>query len=1658
MVLLDLYQKAKKKLYDTFSPVEQKVSSGLGAAANSIRNTLNSPAPQWMQSVDQGLRSFSNAAENVPKFNFARKVKNPVGRFGAEIVQGVANIPSKTVSTVFKDYGKVNTEPSYLVKRGAEAANIGVDIGSLFAGGPVVKNLAKGGLEKAGKATLKQVFKQGAKAGAKQGLAYGSTSGALSGLQEGNNLKEQGKNALKQGTIGGAMGLAAGGVLGGAIPAVGHEAGSIKRDVKNLMNPYVKRVVRKVDYEPVPGVFAGPNGENSMREIPDTARKVVKTVKMPFKPESMTGKLLSARPGMNIENVNMKKPVVVSSKELDSKIAQKNAKAKDLVNRQINSQKAGLNTAESGFVAPNNIENKSKVKYRIVKNKPVEDVPFKGDEFSKDKNLSPIKNNIINKIKPEWRTDYAMVQDDIKKIIKEEADYMMSLKGQVGEVGIYKKIGEGNVGGDTGLRRFTSNPEWYRDFFDKNGRAPRKWEIEKIAEANLKNGKGMFIDEYNNLQKTRFEIEKASMQGTAEFNKFQQRAYEKKGERLNDIGEIMNYPKDLRAGGYRKPEIERMGVDEVKKKAKLLRLGYPKNEIQKYDFDRMDLIIKRQVPYQTLKSYYQKKNALNTNFLEGIDPTELKDINPLMTGGRDVYRNFEATFGKNYPKLKSKLLDPFDQAKGNFITEQQTQLKELEENIVKRFGITKGSKMSEYVQKWGENKYIRPLQEADIPENIKLQINLSELKSLAEKTKGDWRILAMKKLEEMPNEKRQIVLSQLKQAEPKKWQSVIEADKWFRSKYESLLGELNKVREENFPTHPLYPEGTKIIPYRKDYYRHFKEANGLTGLKNLFEGPSNIDPALAASSDVTNPKTKWLSFAQKRKGDQTEYDAVGGFLDYLKNHSYAKHVDPFIQKFKGIDEEAKDLLPNSAMKFEKPRIGLSEELSQKMDPIQQMADSTDPAVIKKVLTDHGMSEAQSEWMSKELSGIKDYQKVIDFIKNKTSKNKENILGKMEPKAAAEGSDNKLNNFLVFVKNFSRDLAGKTNPMDRGIQENFMGRKVMNAMSWVNSRFKANAVLGNASSTLAQFFNIPQGFASAGARNSAKGLGDSLASIFKETTPIQKSSFIRERYFKDYNKFDTGMFDNVKKFAVWMTGFGDEIGTKFIWNSHYRKALSEGIPNPIKYADDLTRKMVAGRGIGEVPIVQKSKIIQMVAPFQLEVANQWYALNDLFKNNPNKAVIAKKLLEFSVASYLMNRVVKEIRGSDVSFDPLNALAEAYNEYQTEDNKLKGSLKAGGRVVGELFSNMPGGQTIASIYPETGEVMGSKILPNRKDFFGEGDPTRFGTGAAPMFSAVKNPITGVILPYGGKQLEKTYGGAKALLKGYTENSSGNVMTPVKRNVSNFLRGLLFGKSAMNEMQDYYNNDQRPLSPEQTEKFKLTGNEYFDRVAAERKSEKEKAGLKVGKTLGESKQLSDDIYQLSNGKFYAKPLNSEFETAEKAEREIIKEEFRKSDNNFMDLGNRVLRKTEDGTVSDISKSKFNSMLYGAQLILFKKNDDLEGWNKVADQQFKLLNEMMFDPSIDELEKVEIQSKLETLSDDYLKYKDYGGFKNGSKGKATKPASYYENPDTDPVFLAIARMRAFGKNPSKFKIGKRMPGLSNRRINSAARKKMRLISLKLK
>lgn len=792
----------------------------------------------------------------------------------------------------------------------------------------------------------------------------------------------------------------------------------------------------------------------------------------------------------------------------------------------------------------------------------------------------------------------------------------------------------------------------------------------------------------------------------------------------------------------------------VPKTQKQILIGLPKN----VSFE--PTITPKILKVKTTKKYAEllpKQIKVKIKNLADVDPESVKDITGFDASFKSVYRNLSKAFGKNFENVKRRVLDPFDSSKGVWVDDQANWANKLKTEIVDGLKIRKGSKESALVQRWGEKR---------------------------------------------------ITLEELKQQTPK-WREIVEADTWFRKQYDQLLDEVNTVRKQIYPNRP-----DKLIPRRQDYYRHFQELEGAEGMKNLFETPSNIPTELAGISDYTEPKSRFLSFAQKRLGGGFKEDAVGGFIDYIRAQTYAKHIDPHISKFRGLADELR-----------------------------------------------GMAKTGDERTGSRL--------------------------------------------VEYLEDFANDLAGKTNPLDRSVQK-VTGRKFFRAIDWVNRRVKLNVILGNLSSAVAQFGNVPQAMAHAGYKNWTVGFIDTLRGVGKTDKVIAQSPFIKERYFNAFNQFDSGIAKSTKRMAAWITRALDELGTKASWNGFYRQALEQKIPNPIRYADDLTRQMVAGRGVGEVALAQKSKTLQLVAPFQVEVQNLWHVLG--------KDIGEKKfgtLLKFAIAAYGFNQVAERLRGSGVTLDPIQAVADAYTTYSEEEDKKIGGLRAGGRLAGEVLSNMIGGQTLAGMYPEYGITIGGQTL-TRKELFGDEDPTRFGSGLLAS-GAVQDPLYKLLPGFGGQQIKRTLQGLGTVAQGYAETAKGKVQTPVGQDLINWLKGATFGKSSLREMQDFYKSGQTALGEKQSVEFKEKGQSVYEQVMKDRFINDQKQAVKDNTKKNRPEEVSPGVFRLANDKLYTK-IGDEYRTLDNKDElqiELYKQEIRDGKRTGFTYNGVVYYQAKDGSI---------------------------------------------------------------------------------------------------------------------------------------------------
>ncbi len=461
------------------------------------------------------------------------------------------------------------------------------------------------------------------------------------------------------------------------------------------------------------------------------------------------------------------------------------------------------------------------------------------------------------------------------------------------------------------------------------------------------------------------------------------------------------------------------------------------------------------------------------------------------------------------------------------------------------------------------------------------------------------------------------------------------------------------------------------------------------------------------------------------------------------------------------------------------------------------------------------------------------------------------------------NDAEINNskYIEFLTDYTNDLAGKTNPYDRWLSKGTNGRKILRAVKLLNNTAKANAVMGNLNSAISQFYNLPNSISllmkNGGSKSSldlSKGSKDYTNYVRNKLTgkditnePITHSAFLKQRYMEDIDaKFDTSKFKVLKDAASKVMQLGDQAVAELTWYSAYEQGLRKKVTNPITYADDITRRAIAGRGVGEVPLMQKSQIVKLLAPFQVEVTNQWNLMKQLV-GEKNVGPLVGMFLTTSI----MNLVNKAMTGRTVGFDPVDVVMDVINNAGDDDDKDDIFFDALGRVGGELISNMPMGTNIATFALNDSQ---------RTKLFGESDPTRYGTSNIGVQNFVKpvvdfatgnnvdymNFIGNFVTPYGGKQLERTYkfaedagliprvdinrkDGIKISNKAGAYNDNGQLKYAIGNDPLNIAKGLAFGTYATDEGKEYIDNGYSALTEKRTSAYESLIDEGVDNTIA-------------------------------------------------------------------------------------------------------------------------------------------------------------------------------------------------------------------------------------
>ena len=614
----------------------------------------------------------------------------------------------------------------------------------------------------------------------------------------------------------------------------------------------------------------------------------------------------------------------------------------------------------------------------------------------------------------------------------------------------------------------------------------------------------------------------------------------------------------------------------------------------------------------------------------------------------------------------------------------------------------------------------------------------------------------------------------------------------------------------------------KQIKPRKDYFRHFQEMNNsFREIVDVFSNDQNISPGLIGKSAETKPRAMWLSEAQERSTVHayTE-DAVGGMLRYVKTAETALAYDPLISKFRDLS-----------------------------------------TVIRTAAT---LADQKTHGTGTSAAKLAEY---IDLWTN--------------------------------------NIAGKSYGLDRWTFDAMgdKGRAAMKAVDKINGNVKGSLVMLNFNTALKQISNVPNATAYIpNPADWARGASVTAEAVFGKTDAAKalrdarsQSSFMNERYIEDTisdltkNIEKQNILSKPKKFEAWLIGAGDRAAAELIWYTaytHYNndiakamKYMGRNYDSAIDYADDVTRRSVAGRGRGETALAETSKLMGLVAPFQVETNNSYQLLKEQIGKKNAAGVIA-----LQVNTFLLNAAYTAAIGSGVlGFDFIAATLDVIKNAMgadKDDDVLDKIEYAVGRYGGELLSGMPMGAQIAEIITAGDSNFADKL-------FGDNNPAKFGNGIALASTLVNTEkavtkarkgqadlidVFDAVSPLiGRRQLGRTVKGARSMIEGgvYGYDSEGKRYLKYAQGngVSDWVKALMMGQYATNAGREYVEGGFKSLSAKDTalmniaEGLGIPKNMFYDTVLGMKKKETDKKKQEWlfanDKLTPEQKKIFDALY---------------------------------------------------------------------------------------------------------------------------------------------------------------------------------------------------------
>lgn len=650
------------------------------------------------------------------------------------------------------------------------------------------------------------------------------------------------------------------------------------------------------------------------------------------------------------------------------------------------------------------------------------------------------------------------------------------------------------------------------------------------------------------------------------------------------------------------------------------------------------------------------------------------------------------------------------------------------------------------------------------------------------------------------------------------YKKIENAAETFRTLYDELIKRENQI---------LSSLGFKTIDYREGYFPHFVESQANTEIGKALEkigfkfDDSTLPTDIAGITDQFKPGKIWNRNAQQRIGKYTDYNALKGFDNYIRNAMNTIYFTEDIQKLRALENEI--------------RYQHSSKYAQEM--------------IDKIYND----------------------KSLDF--EERQEQLEKIYTRFQTP---------LNNLVTELRDYTNNIANKKSVIDRSIEQ-MTNRNIYTIMNNVNSRISANMVGLNLSSAITNFIPITQAMSQVKPTYLLRGLAEAIKTQVKSDNFESKSVFLTTR-LNEAERLSKTRLEKASDKMNFLFNTIDSITSNAIVRGKYyeNKANKMSEFDSMRNADEFARDLMAGRAKGEMPTIFNSKnpLLKPFTAFQLEVNNQYqYIFKDLprdLKDDGLKKLLSAYLKMF-FGAWAYNQISEKLVGRKSAFSPTDTVLEICEisknknlnfsdkvikatKTLTQDVPFIGGVLGGGRL--PISAALPSASTLTK---SAGKLLDGKKENNKEALIDTGKETL-------------KPLLYVGLPFGGGQLKKSVEGASMYLnnkdiKG-SYNSKGELKFEAKKDPLSVAKNILFGPSSSKEAQEYYSNGYAPIDKKTLDKLKkkdISINEF-------RQYSNHKRELGLNEVKSDRDSENKIIKGSSSAKKALKIMNSDYSKKEK------------------------------------------------------------------------------------------------------------------------------------------------------------------------------------